>query len=73
MDDKKLVNFPWEDSRLFRRATQFYSNFLATGGEKLVWPFAAVKQKVYFVPEVWESEKLAFLLLGLFSQEFEYE
>lgn len=73
MDDKKLVNFPWEDSRLFRRATQFYSNFLATNGEELVWPFAAGKQKVYFIPEIWESEKLAFLLLGLFSQEFKYE
>lgn len=73
MDDQKLVNFPWEDSRLFRRATQFYSNFLATNGEELVWPIAEVKQKVYFIPEIWESEKLAFLLLGLFSQEFEYE
>lgn len=73
MDDQKLMNFPWEDSRLFRRASQFYSNFLATNGEELVWPFAAVRQRVYFIPEVWESEKLAFFLLGLFSQEFEYE
>lgn len=73
MDDKKLINFPWEDSRLFRRASQFYSNFLATNGEEFVWPIVEVKQKVYFIPEIWESEKLAFLLLGLFSQEFEYE
>lgn len=73
MSYEKLVNFPWEDSRLFRRASQFYSNFLATNGEELVWPFAAVRQRVYFIPEIWESEKLAFFLLGLFSQEFEYE
>lgn len=73
MDDQKLMNFPWEDSRLFRRASQFYSNFLATNGEELVWPFVAVRQRVYFIPEIWESEKLAFFLLGLFSQEFEYE
>ena len=73
MEDKKLINFPWEDSRLSRKASQFYSNFLATGGEEMFWPFAARKQKVYFIPEVWESEKLAFLLLGLFSQEFEFE
>lgn len=73
MDDKKLINFPWEDERLSRRASQFYSNFLATGGEELVWPFCAAKLKVYFVPEVWDSDKLAFLLLGKFNQEFKYE
>ena len=73
MDDKKLINFPWEDERLSRRASQFYSNFLATGGEELVWPFCAAKLKVYFVPEVWGSDKLAFLLLGKFNQEFEYD
>ena len=71
MDDKKLINFPWEDERLSRRASQFYSNFLATGGEELVWPFGETRQKVYFVPEVWDSDKLAFLLLGKFNQEFE--
>ena len=70
MDDKKLINFPWEDQRLSRKASQFYSNFLANGGEKLFWPFGATKQKVYFVPEVWGSDKLAFLLLGKFNQEF---
>ena len=73
MDDKKLINFPWEDQRLSRRASQFYSNFLATGGEELVWPFGATRQKVYFVPEVWDSDKLAFLLLGKFNQEFTFE
>lgn len=73
MDDKKLINFPWEDQRLSRRASQFYSNFLATGGEELVWPFCAAKLKVYFVPEVWDSDKLAFLLLGKFNQEFKYD
>ena len=73
MDDKKLINFPWEDERLSRKASQFYSNFLATGGEELFWPFGATKQKVYFVPEVWDSDKLAFLLLGKFNQEFEYD
>lgn len=73
MDDKKLINFPWEDQRLSRRASQFYSNFLATGGEEMAWPFAGAKQKVYFVPEVWDSDKLAFLLLGKFNQEFEFE
>ena len=73
MDDKKLINFPWEDERLSRRASQFYSNFLATGGEELVWPFGATRQKVYFVPEVWDSDKLAFLLLGKFNQEFTFE
>lgn len=70
MDDKKLINFPWEDQRLSRRASQFYSNFLATGGEMLVWPFGEIKHKVYFVPEVWDSDKLAFLLLGKFNREF---
>ena len=73
MDDKKLINFPWEDERLSRRASQFYSNFLATGGEMLVWPFGEIKHKVYFVPEVWDGDKLAFLLLGKFNQEFKYE
>ena len=73
MDDKKLINFPWEDQRLSRKASQFYSNFLATGGEELIWPFCAAKLKVYFVPEVWDSDKLAFLLLGKFNQEFKYE
>ena len=72
MDDKKLINFPWEDERLSRRASQFYSNFLATGGEELSWPIIEVKQKVYFIPEVWDSDKLAFLLLGKFNQEFWY-
>ena len=73
MDDKKLINFPWEDQRLSRKASQFYSNFLANGGEELFWPFGATKQKVYFVPEVWDGDKLAFLLLGKFNQEFKYE
>ena len=73
MDDKKLINFPWEDSRLSRRASQFYSNFLAAGGEEVFWPFSAAKQKVYFVPEVWSGDKLAFLLLGKFNQEFTFE
>ena len=72
MDDKKLINFPWEDQRLSRRASQFYSNFLATNGEEFVWPIIEVKQKVYFIPEVWDSDKLAFLLLGKFNREFGY-
>lgn len=72
-DERRLIDFPWGDRSLLRQASQFYLNYLLQSGEEMIWPFCNPLQRVYLIPEDWKPWKVAFLLLGLFNQEFEFE